>query len=203
MPRDHTSKLYVKLYMHLRCTRGPLLYRPCTKGASVSTPKCWPKSFQTSSKGEKWVAPMDQSCKIPPGYNVGNLQNITQTIAATRTFLLLYFFANPSRSIGQHGKPTETKEDPPSCWVLLKYTPLFTKYVPYTTPIPHHNMVWKTNIATPYFYTTTIAQHSVSIVQMLTGVPSKLMLARNRWLMLFPFVNDLTETPKQSSYTPL
>ena len=46
--------------------------------------------------------------------------------------------------------------------------PTFTDYTPYITPIPNHNMVCMTNIAPPYLGTTTIAQRSVSIVQMLS-----------------------------------
>ena len=78
---------------------------------------------------------------------------------------------------------------------IVKYTPLFTKYTPYTTPIPHHNMVCTTNIAPPYICTTTFTQLSAYIVQMVNDLPSKFLLACNRRLKLFPFVNGLTDDP--------
>ena len=56
-------------------------------------------------------------------------------------------------------------------------------------------MVCTIIIAPPYISTTTIAQRSASIVQMLSDLPSKFLLACNRRLKLFPFVNVLTDDP--------
>ena len=78
---------------------------------------------------------------------------------------------------------------------IVKYTSLFTKYTPYTTPILHHNMVCTTNIAPSYLQTTTIAQHSASIVRMVSDLPSNLRFARNGRLKIFAFVNDLIDDP--------
>ena len=64
-------------------------------------------------------------------------------------------------------------------WVLLN-TLHFLLNTPHTPHlILHHNMVGTTNIAPSYLCTTTIAQHSTSIVQMLGDLPSNLRLARN------------------------
>ena len=51
-------------------------------------------------------------------------------------------------------------------------------------------MVCTTNIAPSYLSTTTIAQHSASIVRMVSDLPSNLRFARNGRLKIFAFVND-------------
>ena len=56
-------------------------------------------------------------------------------------------------------------------------------------------MICTTNIAPTYLCTTTIAQQSASVVQVVSGLPSILLLARNRRLNLFAFVNELINDP--------
>ena len=52
-------------------------------------------------------------------------------------------------------------------------------------------MVCTTNITPTYLHTATIAQQSAYVVQMVSGFTSKLLLALNRRLKLFAFVNGL------------
>ena len=52
-------------------------------------------------------------------------------------------------------------------------------------------MVCTTNIAPSYLCTTTIAHQSASVVQMVSDLPIRLLLAHNRRLKPFAFVNEL------------
>uniref|UniRef100_M4B302 Uncharacterized protein n=1 Tax=Hyaloperonospora arabidopsidis (strain Emoy2) TaxID=559515 RepID=M4B302_HYAAE len=69
---------------------------------------------------------------------------------------------------------------PPFIWGFVKYTPVFTKYTPYTTPIPHYNMVCAPNIAPPYLFTTTVAQQSASVVQMVSDCANQSSFDRHQ-----------------------
>ena len=68
----------------------------------------------------------------------------------------------------------------------------YIHFIHHTYTIPQYDFT--TNIAPSGLCTTTITQQSASIVQMVSDLSSKLLLARNGRLKLFSFMEDPTPT---------